>query len=494
MPEIIYNKFDDHLADLQPGAKQGASVYLIHGEELLCKKALEALLDKLLPKAKRTLSYEPIDGAGDNIHEAVHSANTYSFLAGPKVVAITDSRLFYGRQDKSKLLQKAKDAVDRDDISKAGRYLLSLMGQAGLALEDLKDEAGIKTHLIEGGSFGDVGWLQTVVSHCMENNLVPPDGSASEKFLQAAIEKGFPKSHYLVFTTDLVDKRRSLYKTIKSKGIIVNCSVPKGDRRADRQVQEAVLRERMQVLLTKGRKRMNEPAFRALYDLTGFDLRTFSNNLEKLILYVADRPAITVEDVQTALSRSKQDPIYELTNAISDKHLDSALFLLDSSLSAQMHPLQIFAAIVNHLRRLYLAKSFTESEQGRGFRADLPFQNFKTQVLPAIQAYDQDMRDRYDALTKTLEPEPEPETPSKAKKKKTKKGAKQKKAAANDLVLAPNPANAYPVYLLMKKTNRFTMTQLTDIYQYLAAADMRFKRTGQNPKIILEEIILRVCC
>jgi len=384
--------------------------------------------------------------------------------------------------------------VDREDISKAGRYLLSLMGQAGLALEDVKDAPGIKTHLIEGGSSGDVDWLQMVVSHCLENNLVVPDGSASEKFLQNAIEKGFPKGHYLVFTTDLVDKRRSLYKAIKSAGIVVNCSVPKGDRRADRQVQEAVLRERMQVLLTKSQKRINEPAFRALYDLTGFDLRTFSNNLEKLILYVADRPAITVQDIQAALSRSKQDPIYELTNAISDKNLDSALSLLDSVLGAQMHPLQIFAAIVNHLRKLYIAKNFTESEQGRGFRSDLPFQNFKTQVLPAIQAYDQEMREGYDALTKILEPALETETPGKAKKKKAKKGAKKKKKAPkNDLLLAPNPANAYPVYLLMKKTKRFTLTQLTDIYQYLATADLRFKRSGQNPKIILEEIILKIC-
>jgi len=39
----------------------------------------------------------------------------------------------------------------------------------------------------------------------------------------------------------MVDKRRSLFKTILKTGLVIDCSVPKGDRREDRIAQETVM-------------------------------------------------------------------------------------------------------------------------------------------------------------------------------------------------------------------------------------------------------------
>ena len=71
-----------------------------------------------------------------------------------------------------------------------------------------------------------------------------------------------------------------------------------------------------------------------LIQMTGFDLRTFCNNLEKLISWVGDRVEITIKDVGSVLQRTKRDPIYELTNAISDRNVQRTLFYLTSILSA----------------------------------------------------------------------------------------------------------------------------------------------------------------
>ena len=70
-----------------------------------------------------------------------------------------------------------------------------------------------------------------------------------------------------------------------------------------------------------------------MLEMTGFDLRTFSSNLDKLISYVGDRTEISIDDVETVLQRTKKDPLYELTNAVSERNAPQAIFFLDSLLS-----------------------------------------------------------------------------------------------------------------------------------------------------------------
>ena len=71
---------------------------------------------------------------------------------------------------------------------------------------------------------------------------------------EKAIVKGFPKQNHLIVTTENIDKRRSLYKTIKKYGVILDCSVPKGDRWADKQAQDAVLKTSMDEFLRQHQK------------------------------------------------------------------------------------------------------------------------------------------------------------------------------------------------------------------------------------------------
>jgi len=93
MTEINYKELSNHLKDRKTG--DFAAVYLIYGEELLYKNSLEMLLDALMPGTKRSLNYEPVDGTNDKIKDAIERINTYSLLAGTKVVAICDSKIFY---------------------------------------------------------------------------------------------------------------------------------------------------------------------------------------------------------------------------------------------------------------------------------------------------------------------------------------------------------------------------------------------------------------
>lgn len=494
MPEITYKELNTYLKKIKESF--GADVpraYLFHGEELLYKKALDIFLDSLMPPGDRMTGYEPVDGAPENIREAISRANTYAMLSGKKIVAVQDSRIFYGDQEKDKLIEKAKEAFQREDMPKAAKYVLGLLGRHQLLIEDMTHEKGLSDLLANTGVEADTKWFQEIIRYCIEQGLSVPSSDRPDTILSAAIEKGFPGDNYLVLTADLVDKRRALFKCFRDKGMVVDCSVPKGDRRADRIIQEEVLRNRMETILEKHRKSMSPGAFSLLHEMTGFDLRTFSNNLEKLVLFVGERPGITEDDVKAILERSRQDPIYALTGAISDRNPEQSLKLLDSLLQTGLHPLQVFAAIVNQIRKLVLFKYFARSPYGGKWQSAIPYNGFVTDVLPAMTAYDQrlvELLSEWDGLINDDETEGAPADNGGKKPQKTKH---RKRKVAEDLLVAANPKNPFPIYSTLKKTDHFSMAELVNFYIDLSDTDIKLKRSAMSPKLILEDLILKIC-
>jgi DNA polymerase-3 subunit delta len=486
LPVISHKELETHLQDR--GDDPFFPVYLIYGEDLLTKGAFDALLNALLPASERSINYEPLDGIHENIHEVIGRANTFSLLPGTKVIALRESKIFYAKQDKDQLLDNAKKAFEDDNVKKAAGHLLSLMGIFNLTFEDI-DKTGRKKSLGTPNASGtDDEWLDEIIAYCRQHGLAVSGARDDCRVLQQAVEKGFPKNNHLVITTDTVDKRRGLFKTLSSKGMVVDCSVPKGARRADQIAQESVLVEKMNSILADSGKTMDQATYLALYEMTGFDLRTFCNNLEKLISWVGDRVEITIKDVGSVLQRTKRDPIYELTNALADRRADSALFFLDSILSSGIHPLQVLSALVNQVRKLLLAKGFVKSPQGKDWQSTCPYKYFQNKIVPAIVEYDRKLMDRLDKWQTMLNAEAISQTTGSPKKSK-----KTKRKATTDLLIAKNPKNPYPIYLLLKKLDGFSQDKLISAVEVLAEADKKLKTSSQSPKLVLEKAILSVC-
>ena len=486
MPVISHKELEKHLQDR--GDDPFFPVYLIYGEDLLTKGAFDVLLNALLPASERSINYEPLDGTHENIHEVIGRANTFSLLPGTKVIALRESKIFYARQDKDQLLDNAKKAFEDDNVKKAAGHLLSLMGIFNLSFEDMDKPSRKKSLGTSNASGTDDEWLDEIITYCRQHDLAISGPRDDCRILQQAVEKGFPKNNHLIVTTDTVDKRRGLFKTLSSKGMVVDCSVPKGARRADQIAQESVLVEKMNSILAEGGKTMDQATYLALYEMTGFDLRTFCNNLEKLISWVGDRVEITIKDVGSVLKRTKRDPIYELTNALADRRADSALFFLDSILSSGIHPLQVLTALANQVRKLLLAKGFVKSPQGNDWQNTCPYSYFQKQIVPAIVEYDRKLMDQLDKWQTMLNAEAISQTTGSPKKSK-----KTKSKATTDLLIAKNPKNPYPIYLLLKKSDGFSQDKLISAVEVLAEADKKLKTSSQSPKLVLEKAILSVC-
>ncbi len=488
MPEINHQLLAKYVKDVAAGTeKQFAPVYLFFGEELLVKAAFGELLDALLPAENRQANYDPMEGASENIYDAIERVNTFSLLPGTKVVALLESRIFHAMQNKMRLIENSKNAYDDENKSKAAKYLLSLMGNLNLSFEDLDPANRRKTLAFAADVIKSEVWIDDLVEYCRQNQLEIPAASDDAGALQKAIKKGFPSTNHLMITTEMVDRRLGLYKTLQEHGVVIDCRVPGGDRRADRMAQEDVLRKKMSEILTPVNKKIDNSAYAALLDMTGFDLRTFCGNLEKLVDYVGQRDAITVKDVTSVLKRTKQDPIYDLTNAVADRQVSRALFFMNSLLAAGFHPLQILAAIVNQIRRLILAKDYTDSPQAKGWHAGVSYNVFQQNIMPSVLEYDHSLQQAIEKWEQVgLRPEAAVTDAARGKKKK-------KRKIQTDLILARNPKNGYPVYQLLKKSAHFTKNELITAVDLLNETDVQLKTSRQDPKLVLDRLVLKIC-
>ncbi len=304
--------------------------------------------------------------------------------------------------------------------------------------------------------------------------------------LSALVEKGLPDNHVLIITTDPPDRRKKLYKLILEHGMVVDCTVATGSRKADIEEQQTVLRDIASQTLSKTGKRLDPDGFAALVDQTGFNPEVFANAIEKLVAYVGASPRISTKDIRAVVHKDKKDPIFTLTNAVMDKDAATAITLLSGLFENGFHPLQILKTLENQLRKLLAVKCFTaglnNNRAGQPSLKNMPFNAFKQMLLPAVVDRDK----------KILELDQENQHLfSGNQDEKTSKKSSQK--PANDLLLAPNPNNAYPIFQTFLKSENFTLKELTSALERLADFDFNIKSSGADAVTGLENFILRLC-
>lgn len=473
MPEIPYSALAETLPKGKP--TDFPPVCLIHGEEMLVKTAYAAVVEYLLPNpADRDLALSPVEG--DQVYAAIDQATTFSLFSSAKIVALRDTRVFLSGKNAGALLEKARESAEGGELKKAARPFADYLGLKGLRLEDLAGEDRFGRLKLDA-SAGE--WLDPLLTWCRENGVAPSDAKDAASDLEGAVKRGFPPGNRLLVTAETVDRSRSLYKAIKAHGLVVDASAPKGGRKADRDARDQLLRQRAREILDEAGKRIDPPALAAAMELTGFDPRTFSGNLEKLVQFAGERDRITREDVDAVLRKSRKDPIYELTNAVTDRDAAASLRLLDGLLRDGLAPLQILAALVNQFRKLVLVRSFADGPEGRNaWRTGTPYPAFQQQTLPALKAWEERFSEtlsRWDA--DLADP----------------KSGRRRKAPASDLLLAKSSRSPYPLYQLFRKAARFRPAELAGAMGRLAEVDHLLKSSGKNPRLALERAILAIC-
>jgi len=478
MTEILHSQLAGALQ--KAAAPDLPGIFLVHGQEVLVEQAVEYLVAKLLDGASRDLCCYTMEGLAERLPDVLAQMNTFSMMADCKVVVYKDAKLFEGRANQQRLAEQVLEAWDNEDVESAARSLLDLCGLLAVEPEQItaaSPDGEPWQRLHEG--LGAQG-LNKVVRYVADRGWRPSGGGNDLSTLLSAVAKGFAPRHHLIITAHAkVPRNLKVYKSIRDHGWIIDCNVPMGERRADRMAQESVLRQALDSIMGPAGKRLEPGAFEGLCRLTGFDLRTFVQNAEKLIDFTGSRTDITLEDVQSLLRRTKSDPIFELTNAVADRNLNQALFYLHALLDGRLYPLQILSALANQIRKLMVAKSFALSRQGKRWTAGMPYAQFQSGVMPAIAEFDSWVR----------------ETSLKWQScaVETQNGKSSEPKTGHDVVLAPNAKNPYPVYQTLLKSEKYTLQELLKAMALLNQADLRLKSSGQDATLVLDKAVIGIC-
>ncbi len=454
MAEINHKELEGLLTTIKKG--DVSPVYLLYGDEFLYKSAFKAIIDCLIPKSDRVLNYEAIDGRTENIHDTVERLNTFPMIPTRKVVAVQESRIFVSKKDAEAIFAKSRAAIDEKEYRKAALYFFDALALTGWSLDDIKDgawrnisDATWEKHFGFKRDVEQVGWLDDVIKYAVDQRIPLPSCQDDLSILEELLKEGLPADNILVLTASFVDKRRTLYKTIKKLGTVVDCSAPSGTRTADRKAQLNLFRMKMESILKKHEKTMDHAGLSTLLDRTGYDLRRFVSELEKVIQYMGGRKKITASDIKEVTERSREDPLYELGNVIGERDTERGLLILHNLLENNVHPLPVLATIVNQIRKLILAKDFIRSDHGRGWRAGLSYAAFQSVILPEI-----------------------------------------KKSTMGGFMTTAHP---FVLYKTLLQADNFEFEELLRAMPLLLDTDSRLKLSPQSPKIVMEQLIVKIC-
>lgn len=168
-----------------------------------------------------------------------------------------------------------------------------------------------------------------------ECNFLGTDKTSSSKLVTEAVAgmaeelKTFNwQGVRLLISASEVDKRRGFYKTIEKLGTVEAHLGWSIDQKgwADEAESWAVK------ALQQHQKRIADDALGELITRVGPNARALASEVEKLSLYVGDRPTITFEDVDAICTRNKQARAFALADALGDRNLPKLLKCLDEEL------------------------------------------------------------------------------------------------------------------------------------------------------------------
>jgi len=434
-----------------------APCYLLYGEEeYLVNEALNKILDILVPVRDRDFGLFSLEGENTEIDSLIDNLLTPSLLGDKKVIVVKNTTIFTSRDDLSKLIEKIRSNMD-ENPAKAAKHFISFLKIAGFKVEDLQNSGWQKITDDEWISIvkGDTGedrskWLPRILEICLTLGLTDASVSDKTEKLEEILKSGLPEGNCLIFTADSVDKRKKIFKVISEAGVVHEFV-----RVRKEGVRREMLQKEAQKLLEGCGKKMSPAAWNALGRKTGFDFRRSMSELEKLIAFVGERTLVDKDDVEEAVGRTKEDDIFALTNAFSEKNQLAALDALKNLLDQGNHHLIILSMISREIRLLLQARTLVDSGKLPKFSHSMEYGWFQKILYPAFQALNTS-------------------------------GVKRE-----GLIFSQHP---YSIFNALRNSVHFTTARLISLTEELLKLELSLKTSGtSSPRLLLENFLIKSC-
>jgi DNA polymerase-3 subunit delta len=256
---------------------------------------------------------------------------------------------------------------------------VSNSGEALKALARLRE--GLNTLPFFGG--GKVVWFQNC--NFLADDRTASSQSVTETLAELAAElKDFPWQNIrLLVSAGKVDKRKTFYKTLEKIGDVETfAALSIDDKDWASKAEDHALRQ-----LKALKKTIGDEALSEIVNNVGPNLRQLSSEVEKLALYVGERPRIEVDDVDAIVTRNKQARAFALGDALGDRDLPRLLRCLDEEMwemkfDGNRSEIGLLYGLISKIRAMIFLK---EMQRETWVRSDGDYSRFKTQLerIPA---------------------------------------------------------------------------------------------------------------
>jgi DNA polymerase-3 subunit delta len=156
-----------------------------------------------------------------------------------------------------------------------------------------------------------------------------------------------PSTTLICVASERINERVKFYKTFKEKGCVVNFWTL-----FDNKIPDWIVGH-----LKKYGKRIDRDAAKLLQENAGNHLLSLANEIEKILIFIGDQKSITKKDVQKIVGVTKQETIFDLTDAVGNKDIKSALKILDRLLLNGVNGVYMIAMLTRHFSLLWRARA-----------------------------------------------------------------------------------------------------------------------------------------
>ncbi len=420
-------------------------IYLFFGERYLCREGADQLQNALLHITPGTV--HAIDGDQEDHNKTLNQLISFSLLPGLQIYRVTDSKLFESKTTAEDMWNKAEQAYQAEKPHAAKRHLLQCISSVSLdvnhSLSQITEKEWENTFGFSKPA-GDLSWTDQILQPLAGEPQATTNANASDNLLEI-IKKGLPPNNILILCVDKVDKRQKLFTAIKKAGQVIDCFVESGSGKAAQRAQTEVLEELVNKTLADFNKTIDKRARELLFERVGFHPVAVVMETEKLALYVENQTKITCKDLDEIVGRTREDALFELTEAFANNQTGLAITILTRLLDNGIHGLAILATLRNFFRKLLFYRSL-QCQPDPLWRQDMQPNDFQNNYLPALKKNEQ----WADQLT----------------------------------------GHPYGVYKTFSRASQFSITVLKEYLSLLLQAEYRLKSSSFQQSLILQEMLL----
>ncbi len=431
------------ISDIKAG--KGPPLLLVFGDDLQVQETCNTIIDLLIPADQRSFNLERFDGRAVSWDRLEASLLTPPFFPGKKVLWVENVPYFFSREQKGELGEQVLRLWSEGRKDEAGKLLLDLLAVEGWTQEQWEQLESLSTGPVvdllnlEGPEARNEG--EALLSYCRSRgmNLNSRRGAEDQK-LGEWLERGWPEWNFVLLTAAQVDRRTRLYKRLEEIGAAFHIGA---ERDRSGKINRETLMEFILQRLGKAGKTADGQARELILMRASDNLRTLSQELQKLVLYVGERPSISAEDVTAIFTDESANWVFDLTRAIGDRETVAALAHLGRLIAQGEHPLKLLSMMVGEVRRLLSARQLIENELRGCWRRGMTYDQYQRNV----------MKQGVPMLTR----------------------------------------NPYADYMCFQRADKFSTHALRYYLDEIYAADLGLKSSGGNPRLILEKLILGMC-